>query len=74
MNQLTEKQKDVLNEIASFHTTNGYMPTVREIGKICGHSSTNLTRTYLKALEKKKEIKKIPKIARGIVLLNDVWL
>ncbi len=52
-NQLTQRQKQVLDFIASSIDDRGYPPTLREIGTHFGIKSTNGVNDHLKALEKK---------------------
>lgn len=52
-NQLTQRQKQVLDFIASSIDERGYPPTLREIGTHFGIKSTNGVNDHLKALEKK---------------------
>lgn len=52
MKKLTKRQADVLNAIETYIDTNGYPPTVREIGEICGMSSSSTVHGHLNNLEK----------------------
>lgn len=51
--QLTQRQKDVLDFITRSIDDRGYPPTLREIGTHFGIRSTNGVNDHLKALEKK---------------------
>ena len=51
--QLTQRQRDILDFIASSIDRRGYPPTLREIGEHFGIRSTNGVSDHLKALEKK---------------------
>lgn len=51
--QLTQRQKDVLDFITRSIDDRGYPPTLREIGTHFGIKSTNGVNDHLKALEKK---------------------
>lgn len=51
--QLTQRQRDILDFISSSIDRRGYPPTLREIGEHFGIRSTNGVSDHLKALEKK---------------------
>ncbi len=53
MQQLTERQRKVLDYILSAIDENGYPPTLREIGNFMGIRSTNGVNDHLRALERK---------------------
>ena len=53
MESLTERQKDVLDVIKKYIATNGYPPTVREIGDILGLTSPATTQAHFDNLVKK---------------------
>lgn len=67
---LTERQKDVLQVLVEETEKKGYPPTVREIGKIVGLSSSATVYNHLKQLEKKGYIKKDPAKPRAIEIVN----
>ncbi len=69
MENLTERQKDVLNFIKSYIVSHGYPPTVREIGKALDISSPATIHVHLKNLEKKGIIRKEGTKNRAIELL-----
>ena len=58
MKGLTPRQKQILRFITAEIKEKGYSPSVREIGKAVGLSSTATVHTYLKQLEAMKYIKK----------------
>ena len=66
--KLTEKQAKVLEYIRDQISTRGHSPTIREIGKFMGISSTNGVRLHISALIRKGYLKKQELIARGIEL------
>lgn len=66
---LTKRQDDILNYIKSFIVSNGYPPTVREIGSALGISSPATIHVHLSNLEKKGFIKKDGTKNRAIELL-----
>jgi repressor LexA len=69
MNNLTNRQKDVLNYVKSYIVEHGYPPTVREIGKALNISSPATIHAHLKNLEKKGIIRKDNSKNRAIELL-----
>ncbi|UCD63670.1 MAG: transcriptional repressor LexA [Candidatus Zixiibacteriota bacterium] len=68
--KLTEKQRQVLEFIRRHVSTRGSSPTIREIGKHMGITSTNGVRLHLTALIKKGYLKKQQYIARGLELAS----
>ena len=70
--ELTEKQKRILEFIENMVVERGSAPTIREIGKKFGISSTNGVRTHLTALIKKGYVKKADFISRGLELTRRV--
>lgn len=69
MQELTERQAEILNFIKEFIVSNGYPPTVREIGKALGLSSPATIHTHLNNLESKGFIKKDSSKNRALELL-----
>ena len=68
MEELTNKQKKLLNFIQDKIRLEGIPPTIREIGIHFGFSSTGTVRDYLKILSKKGYLKIKPKKSRSIEL------
>jgi repressor LexA len=58
MQKLTQRQKMVLEFIQSTIDTDGYPPTLREIGNFMGIRSTNGVNDHLRALERKGFLKR----------------
>lgn len=58
MSQLTKRQQQVLNYIKKFSSQKGYPPSVREIGKAIGLSSSSTVHAHLSSLEDKGLIKR----------------
>ena len=56
--ETTKKEKAILKFIETQVLENGYPPSVREIGKSVGLSSTATVHSYLNKLEEKGYIKK----------------
>lgn len=71
MQELTERQAEVLNFIKEFIVSNGYPPTVREIGSALGLSSPATTHSHLNNLEAKGFIRKSNSKNRALELLVD---
>ena len=68
MTELSQRQADVLDFIASTIESRGLPPSYREIGDALGISSTNGVSDHVKALVKKGYVKKLegaPGVARG---------
>jgi len=66
---LTNKQRQVLNFILERLHTVGFPPTIREIAQHFDFSSTGSPRVHLRALAKKGYLRLNPQISRGIELL-----
>ena len=63
---LNDRAREILGFIQRFTRERGFPPTIREIGKEYGISSTNGVRYYLTLLEKAGHLKRSGKISRGI--------
>ena len=70
--KLTPRQREVLEYISRMIKKSGIPPTIREIGKNFGISSTNGVRAILSSLVKKGYIKRKPLVSRGIELVKEV--
>lgn len=68
--ELNKREKDILKFIETELNENGYPPSVREIGKAVGLSSTATVHGYLAKLEEKGYIKKQDKKGRTLRLLK----
>ena len=66
---LTSRQQKVLHSLERYFKSNGYFPTLQELSDIL-KIHTNAVRNHLLALQKKKFIRYVPNIARGIELLQ----
>jgi len=53
MEQLTERQAEVLAHVRDFIAEHGYPPTVRELGEVLGGMGPRAVHDHLKALERK---------------------
>lgn len=69
-NLLNPREKAVLNYIIENVRTKGYPPSVREIGKAVGLSSSSTVHTYLKKLEQKGMLRRDPTKPRAIEVLS----
>ena len=69
-NELNKREKAILKYIEKQVKENGYPPSVREIGKGVGLSSTATVHTYIIGLEKKGYIKKENQKGRTLKLLK----
>lgn len=70
MEPLTEKQQLILNYIKSQVKLNGVVPSIREICKASGLSSTSSVHLHLENLEKKGYIKRKQAKTRNIEILE----
>ena len=68
--ELTTRQKQILRYITKQIQTNGYSPSVREIGRAVGLSSTATVHCYLKKLEKLGYIRKENQKGRTLRILK----
>jgi repressor LexA len=68
---LTDRQKDILAFIQQFKNESGYPPTLREIGKKFGISSTFGVKRHLDALIKKGYLNKENFASRGISVISE---
>ena len=68
--ETTRKEKAILKFIENQVITNGYPPSVREIGKAVGLSSTATVHAYLEKLEKQGFIKKEDKKGRTLKIIK----
>lgn len=71
MNKLTEKQQQIFDFILTSLREEGAIPTVREIARAFGFSSTNSVVTHLDALVNKGYINRRPGAARNIEIAPD---
>jgi repressor LexA len=69
MNSLTKSQEEILSFIKEYIVSNGYPPTVREIGEALGRSSPATIHSHLNNLELKGYIRKNESKNRAIELL-----
>jgi repressor LexA len=68
---LTKRQKEILDYIRGYASKQGYPPTVREIGKAVGLTSSSTVHAHLANLEKIGLLRRDPTKPRAIELLVD---
>jgi repressor LexA len=68
--ELNERQRRILNVIRQALDTQGYPPSVREIGETVGLKSPSSVHTQLAALERAGYLKRRPTRSRAIELLD----
>lgn len=66
--KLSDRQEAMLGFITSFIDENGYPPTIREIGKACGISSTSVVNYNLNKLERDGLLARDREVSRGLRL------
>lgn len=71
MDNLTDKEREILVCIKEFIASYGYPPTIREICKIKNYSSTSTIHSYINKLIDKGFIKRDVSLNRSIKLLVD---
>ncbi|MEX1247969.1 MAG: transcriptional repressor LexA [Anaerolineales bacterium] len=67
---LSERHKKILEVLESYQAQSGYPPSIREIGKKTGISSTSVVNYYLNQLEEEGYIERDRKISRGVRLVK----
>ena len=72
-NELTSREKSILEFIRLKIWDSGFPPNVREIGEAVGLRSTSTVHNYLKRLEFKGAIRKNPDSSRAIEVVADTW-
>ena len=69
-NPLTRRQQEVIDAIRSFTDRHGYPPTVRDIGRAIGLTSSSTVHVHLANLEKLGLLRRDPTKPRAIELLD----
>lgn len=69
---LSERHKKILQVLEHYQNETGYPPSIREIGKQTGISSTSVVNYYLNQLEEEGYIERDRKISRGVRLVKNV--
>lgn len=70
MKTLSTKQKQILAFLRRFREEKDYPPTIRDIVRACGISSTSVVDYNLKILEKEGHIRRDREVSRGIELMD----
>ncbi len=70
--ELTPKQREVLNQLLGFVTENTYPPSIQQLCQLCGVSSTSTIHFHLSALKKKGLIDWNPAEKRAISIREDI--
>ena len=68
---LTRRQAEILTFIQRHAETRGYPPSVREIGRALGLTSSSTVHSHLAALEKKGYLHRDPSKPRALEILRD---
>ena len=68
---LSAKQREILEHIKNVTLSRGYPPTVREIGEAVGLKSSALVHAHLATLEKNGYIRRDPSKPRAIEIVDD---
>ena len=71
--KLSERQAKMYAFLSDYINTNGFPPTVREIGEALGIPSTSQVSYYLRGLEQRGLINRESSISRGIRLVSDPY-
>jgi repressor LexA len=69
---LSERHKKILEVLEHYQDNVGYPPSIREIGKEAGISSTSVVNYYLDQLEEMNYIERDRKVSRGMRLIKNV--
>lgn len=73
LEQLTKKQRDLLNFLLEYQGSHEYAPSVREIAEHLGVSSPATVHEHLRALSKKGYVTIRDGVARGVELTRQVF-
>jgi repressor LexA len=68
--ELTKRQQEIYDFIRKYSLTNGYPPTVRDIGKAVGLASSSTVHAHLANLEKLGLLRRDPSKPRAIEMLD----
>ena len=71
-NELTERQKEILEYLTQYIGNNGYAPSVREIANHFGFGSPSAAKKHLDSLTKKGYLNASSNISRGISIKTGV--
>jgi repressor LexA len=68
--ELTAKQREILDAVQSWIASHGRPPTLREMAVRMGVSSTNAIRDHLRVLESKGYLKREARLSRGLEVIR----
>src|SRR6187399_1451620 len=68
---LTKRQKEIFEFISGYASKHGYPPTVREIGKAVGLTSSSTVHAHLANLQKSGLLRRNPAKPRAIEVMID---
>src|SRR5688500_18786016 len=66
MEELTQRQKEIMHLIREHTATSGFPPTRADICRAMGFKAPNAAEDHLRALERKGAIEMLPGASRGI--------
>ncbi|MDR7484126.1 MAG: transcriptional repressor LexA [Armatimonadota bacterium] len=69
--RLTGRQQEILTFVQRYIESHGYPPSVREIGRAMGLTSSSTVHSHLGALERKGFLRRDPSKPRALELLRD---
>jgi repressor LexA len=67
---LSERQVKILEFIDTYFQEHNYPPTIREIGKAVGISSTSVVKYNLERLQEKEKLERSKEVSRGLRLIK----
>lgn len=70
--ELTRRQKEILDYLRMSHRKTGIMPSTRELQHYFGFSSQTAAMSHLRSLEKKQVIQRLPGKARAVIFPEDL--
>jgi SOS-response transcriptional repressor LexA len=65
---LTDRQREIVGHISAYHIRNGYSPSVRDLSDLMGGISTNAVHGHIEACARKGLVSRHPKIARSLTV------
>src|SRR3954452_2959381 len=68
---LTKRQREIFDFIKGYSASHGYPPTVRDIGKAIGLTSSSTVHAHLANLEKRGRVRRDPRKPRPLELLGE---
>jgi len=68
--ELTAKQREILEAVQTWVEQHGRPPTLREMARRMGVSSTNAIRDHLRVLESKGYLKREARLSRGLEVIH----